>query len=243
MNETQGFCVMYCEQPEALPSWKIAAVFCGGLVLAGIGFWLYRKFMECKNSGKGILHLNSLNLGYARKDEEYKGCMKYFYMFKYLSYYSFFVLTMSVLEHRVEGSVGLLARLEMWGICSMFFGVLISFFIWKGITSFCTRYENKKWVSDLRGRILKEGESFAFMMVSSKTRYGFFFRIAVYVGRFSSLSVMMATYFMLAYYFINLDFKGAIIATTIPVFIVLCDWVVFFAREDEVAYFKEQQVK
>ncbi len=244
MSITLQICTDYCQQSEALPLWKYAAVVCIGLASIRIVVWVRRKWKECRN--KGILpskYLKNNNVIYIRIDEEYKGYMKGFYRVEYLSYYSFFLLIMSALEYLVEGNVGSLARLEMWGIVGAFIGVLIFSLIWKIITISDTWYVKKKGVSLVWGWIVKRngGISFASMMAST-TPFSFF-RIVVYTCRLISLVPMIFICFTLAYYFLGLGIIGAIITTTIPVLIVFCDLVGCFIREDEILYFKEQQLK
>lgn len=60
------------------------------------------------------------------------------YLPKYLAYYSVFVMAMGVLEWIVEGNIGLLVRLEIWGIAGAFISASVFSHIgaWVGVV--CT---------------------------------------------------------------------------------------------------------
>ncbi len=209
----------YFQHPEGLP-WGVAVFVCAWLAL-------FRIFCECgkyrnrKNRTLFSKYLWYSGVIYIRNDDESES-----HVAKYLSYYSILVLIMSGLEYVVEGNVGLLARLEMWGVVGAFIGYKI--FSVLGLI-----------IGALYGiRIVNRngGRSLASIMTS------FSFAGMVMFGWLGSLVFMAICYVMITYWR-ELDIWAVAIAGIIPALIIFYELIVVVIKENDMRRFAEKTAK
>ncbi len=207
----------YFQQTEDLP-WTFAAFVCACLAMYGI-FCILRKYRNRNNRALFPKYLWYSDVIYIQADREYEG-----YMIEYLSYYSIVVLIMSCLEYLVEDNVGLLARLEMWGIVSAFIGLTICSV---AIAAFL------KVIAILRTYSVNKNQG----LFKPITPYSFA-RIVTLI-RFGAIGIMIIGCVRIASW-VGLDILVVIIIGIIPALVMFFKIIAVYIRERDMLSFKEQ---
>ncbi len=210
----------YFQQPEGLP-WMFAAIVCAVWVLVGIIVWGYRKYSNRNNKvsfPKCLWYRDVVDINEDGEDREYDS-----HMIEYLSYYSFVMLITSWLEYIIEGEVGRLTRLEMWGVVNALIGLIVCssaiFLVLKARTILCNWSVNKNW---------------GFFEPIIPLVYA---RIVLW-GRIGAIIWMLIGYIRITSW-IGLDGWAVIIAGIIPALFMLYEIIAVFIRKYKNLFFKD----